>query len=46
MWLNLFVDDPKCGNLTKLKKKQTKKKKSTNYCSKGTIQGYVFIFLK
>ncbi len=34
MWLSLFVDDPKCGNVTKLKKKKKKKKekKSTNYC--------------
>ncbi len=27
MWLNLFVDDPKCGNVTKLKKKKRKEKK-------------------
>ncbi len=26
MWLDLFVDDPKCGNVTKLKKKKKKKK--------------------
>lgn len=35
MWLNLFVDDPKCGNITKLQKnkeKKRKEKKSTNYC--------------
>jgi hypothetical protein len=46
MWLNLLVDDPKCGNITKLEKKQRKEKKLTNYCRKGTIQGYVFKFIK
>jgi hypothetical protein len=28
MWLNLFVDDPKCGKVTKIEKKTKEKKRN------------------